>query len=172
MDRENFYEILTKILNSLEDETYVYVVGKNKTVHYKDLNIALVTIYDTYNIVNDKNQVFFDFDMKSTQYYDFGYYRGESFNYNNDIIDIFDIKNILVSNMIEFPYLNILYKIILDKYNNIKDKDYVVSDGLIYINNSIRLIFNNDEIDNIISIIKEYKIGEEKLSKRVRKKEF
>lgn len=172
MDRENFYETLTKILNSLEEENYVYVIGKNQTINYKDLNIALVTIYDTFNIVNDKNQVFFNFNMKSTQYYDFGYYKGESFNYDTGIIDIFDIKNILVSNMIEFPYLNILYKIILDKYNGIKDKDYVVSDGLIYINNNIRLIFSKDEIDNIISIIKEYKIGEEELSKRVRKKEF
>ncbi len=172
MDIENFYKLLVGVLNALEDENYVLIIGKDKVVNYKDINLALVTVFDSYNVVNGKKDVHFTFNLKTSQYYDFGYYKGEKFDYSTDIIDMEDIKKVLLQDLMEFPYLNVLYKIILDKYDSIKDNTYVSNGNTLYIKNGIRLIFSDEEISRIIQLLNEYKVSEKNLLQRLRKKEF
>lgn len=169
MDRENFYKLLTRTLTTLEDEKYICIVSKNNITNYKDINFALVTVYDSYSIVTSTKEICFLENVMTSRYYDFTYYKTDKEEFNTEIISMEEIKKVLLQHIIDFPYLTFLYEIILEKYNTIKDKLYTINSDIIYINDMVRLVLSDEEIEDIIDLLREYMLEERGVKKRILK---
>ncbi len=172
MDRENFYKLFTKVLSLIEDERYVCVISRDNKASYKDINYALVTIYDSYNVTTSMKDISFTENVVRSKYYDFTYYQSEKEEFNTEVISLEEIKKILLQHIIEFPYLLFLYTLIVDKYNELKDNIYSSSLNIIYLNDPVKLVLSDEEIEDIVSIMGKYYKEEKNIKTRLRKKEF
>ena len=131
MFRDGFYSLFINVLNTIEDDCYMCIVKKDKKVEYKDINYSRITISDVYSVVNSKNDSFFVEDVKKEEYLDFGYCQEEKSVFPCAIIGIDEIRNVLVQNVMEFPYLYLFYKMLENKFNNRKNSSDIIniSDG-------------------------------------------
>lgn len=172
MDRENFYKLFTKVLSLIENERYVCVISRDNKKSYKDINYTLVSIYDSYNVTTSMKEISFIENVDRSKYYDFTYYQSEKEYFDIDIISMEEIKKIILQHIIDLPYLAFLYSIIVDKYNEVKDDFFSSSLNIIYLNDPVKLVLSDEEIDDIVDIMVQYYNEEKDIKTRLRKKEF
>lgn len=170
MDRENFYQLLTKLLTTLENDKYICVITNNTKTLYKDINFAIITTYNNYSVITSNKDICFTESVITSKYYDFTYYKSEREEFDTKIITMEEIKSILLQHIMDFPYFSFLYDILLDKYSKIENKLYFSHENIIYLNNPVRLILTDDEINNIINILITYKEEDENIKIKLRKK--
>lgn len=143
MNRENFYKLLVSVLTTIENERFVFCMKKEENLTLIDLN-HMIKSSNLICRIYGQHMILFEDVIKEKEQHDFVYYQGDSEQFETDVIGLKKIKEILLSQSIEYPYLIFLYKIIHNLF--IENENGIIT-------------LTEEEIQNISNVVLKYAIA-------------